>query len=248
MFGLFGPRVPKQLNSDTDFSELEKVIATRSARKIFKALRLVEESGTQARRAVPTITPLLDTPQFCLATARALWRVERNPEAPKIIRKAVGSPQNPNQDALLALSMIAKDDQTHAGSLLEATQSLIEVLGAARGSGDPFDKVFNAFTSGDDNTIARQAAATLAGVAWDHDPVKKQLAGAVKAPKNDQQKKYAALALGFTCYQDRKKMEEQMNFMNTFFDHPDIAMSSARNKIRADAISAGLGLAGKLSQ
>ena len=246
MFGLFGPRVPKSLNSDADYADLQKVIETKSAGKTLKALRLVQETGTRATRAVPLIKPLLDSPQFRLPTACALWKVERNAKAPEIVRDAVGSPQNPNQEALLALSMIAKDEPSHVGTLVEATRALLDVMATSRGSGDPFDKVFNAFTSGDDNTTARRAAATLAGIAWDHETVKKQLAGAISGPKNDQQEKYAALALGFTCYQDRKKMEEQMNFMNTFFDHPDIAMSAARNKIRDEAVSAGLALAAKL--
>ena len=41
MIGLFGPHVPKQLNSDADFAELDKVFVTRSPGKVFKAFRLV---------------------------------------------------------------------------------------------------------------------------------------------------------------------------------------------------------------
>jgi hypothetical protein len=147
---------------------------------------------------------------------------------------------------LLAFSQITRDEKGHVETLIQATAAFLDTLAGASGTGDVFDKVINAFTSGDDNKAARYAAGILAEIARDHPAVQEQLAAAVGNPRNKQQKKYAALALGFSCYADAQKMREQISFMNTFFDHPDMAMIPARNKIRDDALAAGFALAKKV--
>lgn len=263
MFGLFGPRVPKTLYEPEDFARLERVLSTRSAGKIRKALALVERSGFSAKPAVPLVEPFLDQPAFAIPAARALWAASRSPRAVETIKNALNAPEqtadpgNPHLLALrvlergavlLAFSRIASDEKGHIGTLIQATAAFLDTLAGACDTGDVFDKVISAVTSGDDNKAARYAAGILAEIARDHPAVKEQLAAAVGNPKNQQQAKYAALALGFTCYADARKMKEQIAFTNTFFDHPDIAMLAARNKIRDEALAAGFARAKQVEQ
>jgi hypothetical protein len=258
MFGLFGPHVPRTLNTDADFAELDKVLGTTSARKIRKALALVEASGTSARRAAPRILPFLDQPQLSIHAARALWSIERNPRAVDVIKGVLNKPIEPKEreneflvellvdakgEALKALSQMAKDDSVHLQSLEECTQPFLDMMASGKGSGDMVEKVFNVFTGGDDNKAARHSAAFVAEIAWVHETVRRKLASIISKPQNEQQKRYAALALGFASQKDGKKMREQLSFMNTFFDHPDIATSAGRNKIRDDNTAMGLAVA-----
>lgn len=259
MFGLFGPRVPKTLQTDSDYAQLAAVLSTRSDGKIRDALALVEKAGGSARRAVPLVEPYLNQAAYAILAARALWRVSRSPQAAETILNALNTPDPPSDsdhslrvlrqgEVLLAISLIAADDPTHVATLIEAAGRLLNTMAGAKGTGDAFDKVVNAFTDGDDNRAARYASAVLAEIAWNHPAVKEQLAAAVRNPKNKQQGKYAALALGFSCYADVALMQEKLGFMNIFFDHPSMAMTPARNKLRADALAAGLAYAKKADQ
>lgn len=253
---LFGPPVPRRLRNEEDYTQVETVLLSNRAGKILKALRLVEETGTKARRLISLVEPLLQHQHCSVAAARALWGVSKDPRALEVVQRILAESGGKEEDpllaelgldpateALLALSFIAKDDPPSLTPLLNATASLIGVLATSRGSGDVVNKVFNAFTSGDDNSRARYTAATLTRVACDHTSVKQQLIDAVKTPQNKQQKMYAALALGFAAHINREKMEEAMSFMNAMFDSPSIPTAASRNEIRDNAIAAGLALA-----
>ncbi|GMU26307.1 MAG: hypothetical protein AMXMBFR16_12120 [Candidatus Uhrbacteria bacterium] len=237
-----GPKVPHSLLSNSDFEKLEKVLRARGFRTL-EALRLVEETGPSAIRAAPIVKSLLEDKDFRLAAARALWRVERYPESANFILQSLGSAESPNTEALEALSVIVKDDHSHANLLLSAARSLIDALAASRNKADFVDRTFNALTSGGDNSTAREIASTLARVAWDHEEVKNELANVIAKPANVQQGKYASLALGFASYHQRDEMEKDLSSMNIFFDHPDITMIAARNTIRDAAIAAGVAAA-----
>jgi hypothetical protein len=262
MFGLFGPRVPKQLHTEQDFKELEVVLASDSTGKKRKAIQLIAESGPGAQRCVHLIEPMLQDPEMRILAAQALWRVNRDPRAAETIKTALQTPLDPKDgknefivefmnmekaNILATFSQIAKDDSRYVPDLLGAIEPFITTMATSRGTGDSFDKVINVLTSGDDNKSARYAAAALTQVARDHEIVRKRLIATVNNPQSPQQKKYAALALGFSCYSDVKKMNEQLSFMNTFFDHPDLAMTAARNKIRDEALTLGLAYAEKFS-
>lgn len=229
---LFGVSVPKALITEDDFRKLDNALTSGSLNKKRKALKVAEEAGSAAARVTPKLEPLLDAPGLQIEAARALWQVMRHPKALEHVRRALDQCKT-QHDALLALALMANTEPQASTELLCRTEPFLDVLTTSSGRSDK---------------DARYAAAALAQAAFDHEAVKRRLANAVVKPKNPQQKKYAALALGFSLSSDRKKMEEGLGFMNAFFDSPDIAMIAARNKIRDTHLEAGMRAAPALAQ